>query len=614
MDLESLHHVSDFITFTGDFLRFITLHLCNCVTKECLIKIKVGEDTVPAIPLLDNIVMSFAKTKGKGGVCNRINMGHELVGEFFGDDFKKHQLRHVDLLSMSNIMDLCGKDRHCMYIDYVIEKFIQYGLLNKREGKFYLLGTSRDLTWKNVMGLSSNDMKTMDSYIVRFLKERFDADPLLVVKCLFWYFRKFIVDSYLIFASTDPAYDTEGSNTFGLSVGSTLLTSDYDITLHGANKTVANIIYDFDNFVIGLFKNDSQIVFDTNLYGMSYILLQKRNDNRGLELSNRQVCKNQSFYYLKAKRDVVHSQHVWAFAKLLTNVYAVESLSYTHFKKFVNDIKYKKYLVWANYLTQNLKTTMTDAKGKSVYSKLILSYDRFVSYLQDAMSRGTRTPVTPKSPDSGDSTDSGEYSSGDRLSSIKDLLDDVSAANQLVYDDKMNTGIAKSIIDNNFVSLVNFYGNETYFTRGAFIDVVANTQFCGKRKIKQNTDEYLDSFIENISEMIVYPTKRKYLVRAERAINRTKYGGLVVSQLGMLKLQNKLENMIPIILECIAIVFNRYTSDLITRHPGVINEIDKDLAIFEHVIAALQLKTVDSGEFIHSRENLFTINSQLTDN
>jgi hypothetical protein len=70
-----------------------------------------------------------------------------------------------------------------------------------------------------------------------------------------------------------------------------------------------------------------------------------------------------------------------------------------------------------------------------------------------------------------------------------------------------------------FVSLVNFFGHETYFTRGSFLDVVVNTQMCKIPKVPLDSHAYLDSFIENTADFI-HSWKEKYLKRAQLALEK----------------------------------------------------------------------------------------------
>jgi hypothetical protein len=66
----------------------------------------------------------------------------------------------------------------------------------------------------------------------------------------------------------------------------------------------------------------------------------------------------------------------------------------------------------------------------------------------------------------------------------------------------------------NYLSWMNFKSKETYFTRGAFIDIVLNLQKCKSRSFKIETDEYIDSLVENFVDLSVHVNKKeKYIKR-----------------------------------------------------------------------------------------------------
>lgn len=69
----------------------------------------------------------------------------------------------------------------------------------------------------------------------------------------------------------------------------------------------------------------------------------------------------------------------------------------------------------------------------------------------------------------------------------------------------------------NYISFINYNGTETYFSRGAFVDVVVNNQMCGTPVVLLTRYEYLDSVVENLSDFIVHYTKQKYVKRGYNA-------------------------------------------------------------------------------------------------
>jgi len=102
----------------------------------------------------------------------------------------------------------------------------------------------------------------------------------------------------------------------------------------------------------------------------------------------------------------------------------------------------------------------------------------------------------------------------DMLTEIYSTLMEVKQSSHgLLFESKMSKGI--SLQDwANHLSTINFKGSETYFTRGAFLDVVANGQICkGKNTATLNKHIYFDSFIENLADFCLHHRKVKYLQR-----------------------------------------------------------------------------------------------------
>lgn len=81
------------------------------------------------------------------------------------------------------------------------------------------------------------------------------------------------------------------------------------------------------------------------------------------------------------------------------------------------------------------------------------------------------------------------------------------------YDDKL-LGIS------DYISLVNFYGTETYFTRGAFLDIVVNSQMCKKDIIELNEVDYIVSILENAGFFFIHNNKTKYFIRVQKTLSK----------------------------------------------------------------------------------------------
>lgn len=96
-----------------------------------------------------------------------------------------------------------------------------------------------------------------------------------------------------------------------------------------------------------------------------------------------------------------------------------------------------------------------------------------------------------------------------------------SQANYATLIRQINPAFKLSNADfNSFISYINYNGSETYFTRGTFLDVVVNRQMCKADKIKLSQDEYLDSFIENMADLMINYHKDKYLTRSVDALKQ----------------------------------------------------------------------------------------------
>ena len=137
-------------------------------------------------------------------------------------------------------------------IVYVLSLFVQLGLLYLQDDNTFDLFTGRSFGWTNVQMITEYDVsakfKGTPGYAVvseTLCDTKCTAtDVAQVIKFLFWYLRKWIVDTILNVSIlvvearviTDPAE----SKLYAVSVGSTRVTSDYDITLYGDHRIRIN--------------------------------------------------------------------------------------------------------------------------------------------------------------------------------------------------------------------------------------------------------------------------------------------------------------------------------------------------------------------------------------
>jgi hypothetical protein len=389
-------------------------------------------------------------------------------------------------------------------VEWILDGFLMSELIRGRKsglsvkGPYYILSSPVRLTWNNIKRLStddlninddSDDMRPIYTYLYSYFTEGTLSTPddwkilLKYIKGMFWYFRKAIVDTIL----SDIILKADAS-LIAVSVGSTKLTSDYDITLDGDYGVVAKVIYDYNNTIKKLFHDESDKVFDTNVYGVAFFKYgttevespkvmspsasPKTNTGRAIDnaFSESFTCNNINIRYMKKKREeMIASQHVWALVKLFLKLYTVYKQDEKVYDLFLQDIK-KDIDATFFFLASEIINTYTSDTSK---------YQDFIEYINRK----------------------------DFKKSINES--DVS----------------------NFISFINYNGSETYFTQGAFLDVVVNQQMCSNSKtISLSIHDYLDSFIENMSDFMTHYHKDKYLERAEKALVQLPgYGDLNVA-------------------------------------------------------------------------------------
>jgi len=370
-------------------------------------------------------------------------------------------------------------------IQGVLNMFINMKLINQSNDGYTLLSTSKRLTWQNIQYIEELDTENIP--IVSILSNMYGGDErALLVKMLFWYFRKFIVDSIVSILITLLKSDNM-KHAVALSVGSTKMSSDYDITLFGNYKNVAKIIKYFNTIVYAIFNNTPDKVFDTNLYGVSFIALNTMYKNELLDkhkeslpilpklpksptfldvksydlYSDEKSCQDKSIHVLGRTNQTASSQHVWAITKVLYQVFSIKDPIYRNVIE--NEILSKGNIIVKHALS--LYETLMSSSGNETYVNVLFSFMKF-----------------------------------------KDVVGRNNIDNYTLY--------------NNFISFVNFFGSETYFTRGAFLDVVVNQQMCKSNVVQLDTHEYIDSALENISELFSHYQKEKYTIRAIDALKQ----------------------------------------------------------------------------------------------
>jgi hypothetical protein len=411
--------------FLVELMEYIFKNCCNCTDKECIITIM--EKYLPQY--YNNIKTNYTNTDLSK--CSQINKKEYI--------FENKQGFNI-----------------CIYI---LEKCFKYRLLRLKHNKIFLLNSYVKLSWKNIKNINIQmcenyinqyENYSLDLYNYFTMTETQDINKIdkelfvKIVKILFWYIRKSIIDTLVGTIIYNNNYDLNA-----LSVGSTNLESDYDITLYGNYNEVHKTINEFKIVFEQLFNTKSSYIFDTNLYGVSFI----KKDDANSEYS----CNNFNFTPTKNQIEIKHkiTQHIWALIKFVNSL---------HFIKESNELLYEM-------LSNTLITRLNKNK-----IKLIQTAEDFISIFE---------------------------------------------ANTANYDKiiKYLATIDNEEI-NNFISFINYNGQETYFTRGAFIDIVVNNQMCKNEIVKLQESEIIDSFIENVSDLMVHYNKTKYVERIKKTTIR----------------------------------------------------------------------------------------------
>jgi hypothetical protein len=316
-----------------------------------------------------------------------------------------------------NLIYVSGRQDYMASVRNIIALFQHIGLLYKTNDKFYLGDKKFRLSWENI-------------------KRSVDDD-----RAMFWLFRKAIVDCIIKSILEKLG---EQANMEVYSVGSVKLDSDYDITLYGSPVYIVFIIDEFQSIIKSLFHQDSSTLFDTNVYGTSFINF----DNVPKTGYKQYVC-GKKFNYLVETADITQSQFTWAlvqYFKTLVRIYSRE-ITDILWHDLVQESVIKKHLLAATDIYDILENSDMD------YKSIILS-------------------------------------------------------------------LQSSTNDYDYISMANFYSHDSYYSRGAFMDVVVNSQMC-KQKGKGVTlslDDYIQSIIENLSFFMVHPMAIKYVDRAAHSL------------------------------------------------------------------------------------------------
>lgn len=432
---------------------------------------------------------------------------------------------------------------------YFLNKFKEYKFIKERTPEGLFLLNLKQYNWHNVKNLSFKDydhnliddniyltifQNELNLYLSTYNKENnttYSFDKVLIYKILLWYFRKIFVNTIIDdIINYYVKYYKPNCNIKYNSVGSTSITSDFDITLAYDNtdtttylckKRISIIIYKFNTIVKYILKQPPDIVFDTNLYGSSFIKQRPDKDynivhNSNISITgvktddcNETTC-NSIFNYniipgLK-KRTTLAQQQDFTIQK---NAIVTKFYKPAQVKELTNNVKINDIMdqhTWAiiklfsNLKKISQKNNIETCKNNPYNQNKKPFYEWTIEKLTNEHKKNTKLfNMIIKAVQFIDSHKNDDY---------QYILS--------IYDsDRMikNFGI------NNSLSFTNYFGSETYYTRGAFIDVVVNQQMLKNNNIiKLKSSDYLDSLIENLSDYFYHDFNTKYLKRADTAL------------------------------------------------------------------------------------------------
>lgn len=428
-------------------------------------------------------------------------------------------------------------------LNKIIEFMISIGLLKRKKSNWGFLvrykseNRFKQFSWKNIGILSQADRE------------------------MFWFFRKVVVDSILKNALQEKFLDKLDDVKI-LSVGSNKLSSDYDITLY-TNKTfydnqkIKTHFSDTLNSLLG--SVDSDKLFDTNIYTTSYITF--RADKKILyESYKKHKCSDTIFYYVKYNEMTSLSENVWAFLHFYKIIY--ESFSHDiattiwqyvynklqkdaeHLKllpelydKISNmysgdfDIFYKLHcsqdndIRKLNITNKNLENIKSPSIPRRISSSMM---NFFIEKRRVSKTKNKKNDEEPRynmhQETQKNNTIATSPSTSKSSEKIKDLKIYTTNGRQIQKEDNLLNLPSRPRISKldcellsfyDTIAFINFHSKDTYFTRGAFLDIVVNCQMCHNKyeKLLLTDNDYFNSFVENISFLLSYPNSDKYISR-----------------------------------------------------------------------------------------------------
>jgi len=394
----------------------------------------------------------------------------------YKEKYIKYKKKYLDLkfniyggdlcINQEEEKDDCKEEKYLLKVFKEKVKNLDVGKILEIDNKYYFTKYDSDvqhlLTWENAKKYNYDNIDHGKRFLTEYQKFRE-----LFVNCLIKKSMKKIQCTDL-----DCPWD---------AFGSTNITSDYDITIHGPYSS--NIVQKFNDEFYYFWKETSATIFDTNLYGTSFFS-PSIPDNYDLFKDN--GGKLNEYIRLSNKENIL-AQRIWAFVKIIK-----------FFDKFDDNSVDKQ-----NFMQHIHKPSM----------------DKFREHYNEAKTKFSdlTLPITIRE-------------SNEKYGKI---LEDIRAKKNKF--EQSTTDEEKKFFGEKLLeaqSYANFFGQETYFTQGAFFHVVGIIQ--GKIDTLEKiitVGEYMDSLLENFGDFIKvfhefshddigYEMYNEFLIESSKYISR----------------------------------------------------------------------------------------------
>lgn len=454
--------LTNYLNKLDEFIDYILNDCNNCISEVEISEIK--EKSKLYVPYKDGDTKRDENIK----LCNLINT-------------------NISSITKSKIKGEDSKILKISFVYRIIDLFIKKNLLSKKNNRFYILNSNKKLSWHNIKNLKSKDVKNLPDDIKSEIFTIFgrDYDILLYIKSLFWFFRKAVVDSIISDLINYRKLESRDEDIIAMSVGSTSLSSDYDISIDSSYDNSGYIIDRYGILIEKIFNDNSETLFDTNIYGVSFIKRKVSNI-----FNAKHQCKNDSnvFSYIIDK-NIDTPQIIWAYIQTLLKLNIILNQDSQLYE----------------FLYEKLKTEME-------VNNYFISAESFVN----------------------------KYESN--IDNYKYVVNNI---NKYLKDENNIKIKDEGYLISNFISFANYNGSETYLTNGAFLDIVVNQQMCKNgNAIKLSKMAYITSFIENISYLMVHYHRNKYRDRCMKALLELKNFYTDENEINTISDINKLLNQI----------------------------------------------------------------------